>query len=475
MPTTQLTSHVLAERYASETMQQIWSPTTRVVLERDLWIAILKAQRDLGVDIPEEAITAYEQVKEQVDVEAIRECERLTRHDVKARIDIFCDLAGHQHIHKGMTSRDLTETIEQLQIIRSLRYLRVKAVAAVIAFSARTHQYRDWALTARTHNVPAQLTTLGKRLAMFGEEMLIGLERLDRLVENYPLRGLKGAVGTQLDQLTLFEGNSDKVKQLEERILDYLGCSQALGAVGQIYPRSLDFEVISTLVQLSSAPSSFAKTLRLMAGHELAGEGQAPGQVGSSAMPHKINCRSCERLNGLAVILKGHLTMAAHLAGDQWNEGDVACSVVRRVMLPDSCFAIDGLLDTLLTVLQQMEVYPASLERENQHYLPFLSTTTFLMEAVKSGVGRETAHEAIREHALAASQTLRSGKQNDLIERLAADSRLELSRERLESLLSHCQQQTGLAAAQVEQFVEKVDPWRRRYPEAADYQPPVML
>ena len=380
----------------------IWSAEGRVLLERDYWLAVLRAQRDLGLDIPEGAIEAYEAVKEQVDLESIQEREAVTRHDVKARIEEFCALAGYEHIHKGLTSRDLTENVEQLQILRGLELIRTKTMAVLLKLADRAESWKDLVITARTHNVPAQPTTFGKRLAMFGEDLLGAARELDRLIDTYPVRGLKGPVGTQMDLLTLFEGDAEKVGDLEARILDHLGVGASLDTLGQVYPRGLDFEVVSNFVRLASGPSSFAKTLRIMAGHELASEGFAKGQVGSSAMPHKMNSRSCERLNGFAAILKGHLTMAAELSGDQWNEGDVSCSVVRRVFLPDSFFAIDGLLETFLTILNQMEVYPAVIDQENQRYGPFLATTTLLMEAVKAGAGREAAHEAIKTHAVPA-------------------------------------------------------------------------
>ncbi|HAV12845.1 MAG TPA: adenylosuccinate lyase, partial [Opitutae bacterium] len=367
--------NVLAARYASQQMRQVWSAEGRIALERDYWIAVLRAQKDLGLDVPQEAIDAYEKVKGEIHLDSINEREAITRHDVKARIEEFCDLAGHEHIHKGLTSRDLTENVEQLQIIQALEIVRTKAIAALLKLAERAEQWKSLVITARTHNVPAQPTTFGKRLAMFGEDLLIAVRELDRIIDNYPVRGLKGPVGTQMDLLTLFSGDERKVAELEDRILDHLGVGASLATVGQVYPRGLDFEVVSVFVRLASGPSSFAKTLRIMAGHELASEGFAKGQVGSSAMPHKMNSRSCERLNGFAAILKGHLTMAGELSGDQWNEGDVSCSVVRRVFLPDSFFAIDGLIDTFLTILNQMEVYPAVIDQENQRYGPFLATT----------------------------------------------------------------------------------------------------
>lgn len=470
-------SNVLAERYATAPMRAIWSAEGKARLERDYWIAVLKGQRDLGINVPNGVIEAYERVKDQVNLDSIMQRERITRHDVKARIEEFCALAGHEHIHKGMTSRDLTENVEQLQVYRSLQEVAKKSVAALAAFANRAQQLQDIPLTARTHNVAAQVTTVGKRIAMFGEEMLAGFEGVDALLRNYQARGLKGAVGTRLDQITLFGGDGGKARALEERILHHLGMPRSWNVVGQVYPRSQDFRVVSALCELASGPSSFAKTLRLMAGHGLASEGFAKGQVGSSAMPHKMNSRSCERINGLHVVLKGCLAMAAGLAGDQWNEGDVSCSVVRRVMLPDAFFAMDGLLETLLTVLDQMEVFEAVVEQELMQYLPFLLTTTVLMEAVKSGAGREAAHEAIKEHAVAVVRDLRDGKtnRNDLFERLAADKRLSLSRQQMEQIMAHGRANSGDATTQVATFCERVAGIARQHPEAAAYRPGMIL
>lgn len=465
--------NVLADRYASTAMKAIWSTRGRVILEREYWIAVMKAQRDLGLAIPAEAIAAYERVKDQVDFDSIRQREETTRHDVKARIDEFCALAGHQQVHKGLTSRDLTESVEQLQVYRALQIIRAKAVAALQLLAKRAEADRDVLIAARTHNVAAQPTTVGKRWAMFGEECLRGVAQVDAALQAFAARGLKGAVGTQLDQLTLFSGNTDKVTQLEQRVLVHLGIPHVLGAVGQVYPRSMDLEVVSALLSAASGPSSFAKTLRLMAGHELASEGFLPGQVGSSAMPHKMNARTCERINGFHVILRGHLAMAASLAGEQWNEGDVSCSVVRRVLLPDSFLAADGLFEALLTVLTQMEVNRPVIDRESRHYLPFLLTTTFLMEAVKAGAGREEAHEAIKEHAVAVAKDLRQGKvdKNDLVDRLAGDKRLRLSKTVLLDAVTKAGELTGSAQAQVKAFVQSAEAWARKVPESAQVKP----
>ncbi|MCC5805814.1 MAG: adenylosuccinate lyase [Opitutales bacterium] len=462
--------NVLAERYASSAQRALWSPRGKIRLERELWIAVLRAQKAAGLAVPEEAIAAYEAAKDDIDLDDIAARERQTRHDVKARIESFNAVAGHEHIHKGMTSRDLTENVEQLQVHRALRLVVEKSVAALNRLADRAAEYADVPLTARTHNVPAQPTTVGKRFAMFGEEWLGAVEAADRLLAAYPARGLKGAVGTQLDLLTLAGGDEARVEAIESAVADHLGLPANLETVGQVYPRSLDFAVVSALVSLGSGPADFAKTLRLMAGQGLATEGFAKGQVGSSAMPHKMNARSCERIGGFHILLKGYLAMAAGLAGDQWNEGDVACSVVRRVMLPDAFLALDGMLETLLSVLDTLAVFPARIEAELRATLPFLATTTVLMEAVKRGTGRETAHEAIKEHAVAAARALQEtgASENDLFDRLADDSRIGLNREELEVLVADPVRLTGRARAQTASFVDKARAWLGHYPAARD-------
>jgi adenylosuccinate lyase len=226
-------------------------------------------------------------------------------------------------------------------------------------------------------------------------------------------------------------------------------------------------------VQLAAAPSSLAKTIRLMAGNELVTEGFKAGQVGSSAMPHKMNTRSCERVNGFAVILRGYASMVGELAGDQWNEGDVSCSVVRRVALADSFFAIDGLFETFLTVLDEFGVFPAVVQRELERYLPFLATTKVLMASVRSGVGRETAHEVIKEHAVAVALEMREKgiDRNDLLQRLASDERLGLTAADLDQLVAEPLTFTGIATDQVAAVVLRVATVAAEYPQAAAYRP----
>jgi len=330
-------------------------------------------------------------------------------------------------------------------------------------------------MAGRSHNVAAQATTLGKRFASAAQETLIALDRVAELLERYPLRGIKGPMGTAQDMLDLFNGDAERLVELEHRVAAHLGFSVVLDSVGQVYPRSLDHDVVSALVQLGAGPSSLAQTIRLMAGHELATEGFVPGQVGSSAMPHKMNTRSCERVNGLQVVLRGFASMTAELAGAQWNEGDVFCSVVRRVALPDAFFAIDGMVETFLTVLDEFGAYPAVIQRELDRYLPFLATTKVLIAAVRAGMGREAAHEVIKEHAVAVALAMREGAEPDLIDRLAADPRLPLDRAALDAALADKQSFTGAAGAQVDAVAAAVSDLVRLYPDAAKYIPGAIL
>jgi len=472
---------VLATRYASAELARLWSPAHKVVLERRLWVAVLRAQADLGVPVPDGAIEAYEKVaaleQDGVDLERIADRERVTRHDVKARIEEFNEMAGHEQVHKGMTSRDLTENVEQLQVRDSLAVVRDRVVATLARLGGLALEHRELAMVGRTHNVAAQVTTLGKRFATVAEELLVAYERLEDLLARYPLRGIKGAVGTGQDMLDLLDGDREQLVDLERRVAAHLGFERVLTSVGQVYPRSLDFDVVAALAQAVAAPASLATSIRLMAGHELVSEGFAAGQVGSSAMPHKMNTRSAERVNGLAVVVRGYLSMAGELAGDQWNEGDVSCSVVRRVALPGAFLAADGLFETTLTVLDDFAVHPAVVARELDRYLPFLTTTKVLMAAVRAGVGREQAHEVIREHAVAVAHEVReqSADANDLTERLAGDPRRGLGHDELTALIGVPLTFTGTAADQVDSVAARVEQVVAHHPEAATYHPDPIL
>jgi len=293
-------------------------------------------------------------------------------------------------------------------------------------------------MVGRSHNVAAQVTTLGKRFASCAEELLFAHTALKELIVRMPLRGIKGPVGTSQDAL---DAMGKDFASFEKSIAKEFGFENTWISVGQIYPRSVDFEVVSKLLQIASAPSSMATTIRLMAGAGLASEGFKAGQVGSSAMPHKMNSRSSERINGMMVLLRGYNTMAADLAGDQWNEGDVACSVVRRVVIPDSFYVLDGLLHTFMTILNEFGIFEGNIKNELNEKLPMLATTYILMECVKSGMGREAAHEIIQKHATNTTP-------DKFFTALSNEKDFPLSLEQLNKLISRPAEFSGLALMQ---------------------------
>lgn len=470
-------ANVLADRYASTPMVELWTEEARVIRERTFWLTVLKNQMKLGYDAPNAAIADYEKVLEKVDLASIRERETRLKHDVMARIEEFNALAGHEIIHVGLTSRDVTENTEQQAIRQSLELMHGRFVAALGRLDRLAGKYRDQPITGRSHNVPAQVTTLGKRFATAGEELLQGIGAIETLLATYPVRGIKGPMGTSQDQLNLL-GSAKNVSSLESAIADELGFNHTLGSVGQVYPRSLDLAAVDVLIRATAPLSSLATTIRLMAGAGLATEGFKAGQAGSSAMPHKMNARSSERIHGLYAVLGGSHAQLAAITGDQWNEGDVTCSVVRRVALPNAFFAADGLVQTALSVLDGFGAYPAVIGRELKTYLPFLATSKILLAAVEKGVGRETAHAAIKEHAVAAARAMRETAQdsNDLLERLAGAQDLKLSLEELKALV-HADPLSfsGLARQQTDAFRSQAKLVLAAYSEAADYNPEPIL
>ena len=451
-------------------MREIFAPESKIISERKLWIAVMRAQAKLGHKIEESVIADYEKVINKVDLASIDAREKQTRHDVKARIEEFNALAGHEAIHAGMTSRDLTENVEAMQIRDGLKLAHDRVVATLGLLGALATKYIDQPIAGRSHNVPAQITTLGKRFASAAEELLFAYDRLDNLISRYPIRGIKGPVGTAQDSVDLLGSPASHAK-LEAEVAKHLGFENVLDSTGQIYPRSFDFDVVTTLVQLAAGPSSLATSIRLMAGAELVTEGFKAGQVGSSAMPHKMNTRSCERVNGLAVVLRGYASMIGEISGDQWNEGDVACSVVRRVAIADAFYAFDGLIETFMTVLIEFGAFPDVIEAELSKYLPFLATTKILMAAVKAGVGREVAHEVIKEHAVAAALGIRAGKPNLMIQAIAEDSRIPLKFEDLTVLLAKPLEFTGDAKGQTQRVVSRIDAITSAHAAAAQYRP----
>lgn len=447
-----VTLNVLAERYASPQMIEIWSHNKKIQLERSLWISVMKEQAKLGLEIPESAINDYEKVKDSIDLASIRTREFKLKHDVKARIEEFNCLAGQQFLHIGMTSRDLTENIEAVQIKKALYLIRAKSVAYLTHLNQKILEFKSLPIIGRTHNVPAQITTLGKRFASLGEEFLYAFKKLEHLLESFPIRGFKGAVGTAQDSLDLL-GIDHNLFEIE--VIKSLDFKIILDSTGQIYPRSIDFDVISTLLLLSASPSNMAILIRLMSGQNLVSEGFKKSQVGSSAMPHKRNAVSCERLNGLSTILKSYVTMIGGLLGEQWNEGDVSDSVVRRLALPDSFYCLDAVLEIATQVLRDLEVSHEDISKEIEKYLPFIASSKLLTTAVKAGIGREDAYNTLRR--IYNEVSIKTTHKTLIIELLDNYPNLKFNVKELEELFTNPLSFVGLAEEQCEKVSQRID------------------
>jgi len=440
-----ITPNVLATRYATKEMVAIFDPINKIINERKFWITILKLQQKAGLPITDSDIKSYEKVIDKVDLDSIDRREIKTRHDVKARIEEFNSLAGVEKIHIGLTSRDLTENIELIQIKAGLELIEYRVLQTLFLLNEKISKYEKTYMVGRSHNVAAQVTTLGKRFATCAEELLFAHTALKELIARLPLRGIKGPVGTSQDAL---DAMGKDFVNLERNIAEEFGFENTWSSVGQIYPRSVDFEVVSKLLQIASAPSSMATTIRLMAGSGLVSEGFKAGQVGSSAMPHKMNSRSSERVNGMMVLLRGYNTMAADLAGDQWNEGDVSCSVVRRVVIPDSFYVLDGLLHTFMTILQEFGAFKDKIKAELDEQLPLLATSKILMECVKAGMGREASHQLIKKYSTTSA---------NFFEALAREKEFPLSLNQLKDLIKDPSDFAGMAVEQSRFVAKKIE------------------
>ena len=430
---------ILALRYASPFMRTLWSPETAVQMEREIWATALEVKNELGLKIPDGAIQAYRDCLNNINLDSIAAIEAEMQHDVVARKTEFDNLATAifgsplSLAHEDFTSRDDTENCEQLRIFSSLGYLRDKGAAVLFRLDEHAQPHANLDVCGRSHRQPGQVTTHGKRIANMAVEMLRAMRTLEHLISNYAFRGFKGAMGTRQDLITRF-GNRELALEFERRMGERLGMQATLKSTGQIYPRSMDFEVMSVLFQLSATPGNLSRLIRDSAELRHMNEGFSKGRKASSAMAHKKNPSKSERIKSLRTRLKAEVVASMDLAGEQEYEGDVSCSVNRRVMLANAFCALDGIFETTLTILDQMQLHPKVIAAELKAELPFLSTTAFRTAMREKGMDDTKAYKAIQRHALAASNDIVNGKPNSLIRRLGRDKSVPLSQTALNRL-----------------------------------------
>ncbi len=460
------TGDPLIDRYAGREIAAVLAPGRRYRLWRDVWIAMAEAERAAGVAIPDGAVEEMRAARDEIPFERVREIERRTRHDVVAHIHAFgeqCPTAAPV-IHLGATSCDVTDNGDLIQWREALGVIRRRATHAVRALRDLAEREAARPCLGYTHYQPAQPTTLGKRAAMWLQELLVATEEVDRLARELPIRGLKGATGTQASFLALLDGDADRVVALERDFAQRLGFDAVLPVSGQTYPRSIDARIVAALGRLADACAKGATDVRLLAHDGEVEEPQGAGQVGSSAMPYKRNPMKCERICSLARLVRAQATATSETAAVQWLERSLDDSAYRRIGMPQAFLATDGILGLWITVARGLIVWPKVMDRRLRDSVPFLVVEEVLAACVKAGGDRQALHERIREHSRAALVVVRDeGRPNDLLERLAGDDAFAAAAERIAAVAADPVALTGLARIQTERFVrDVVDPALQR-------------
>ncbi len=457
----------LVSRYASDQMARLWSAHHRAVLWRRLWVALAEAQAELGLPISQEQLQELREHVEDVDLQRVAQYERRFRHDVMAHVHAYADQCPKARgiIHLGATSCYVTDNADLLVIREALQLVRRRLVGVLAALAQQAQRYRDLPCLAYTHFQTAQPTTVGKRLCLWAYDLLLDFEELEHRLKNLRLRGVKGTTGTQASFLQLFDGDHQKVLELERRVAAKLGFEHTYPITGQTYPRKVDMQVLDLLAQIAASAHKAATDLRLLQHHHELEEPFEREQIGSSAMAYKRNPMRAERICALARVVLSLQSSPAMTHSVQWLERTLDDSANRRVVLPEAFLATDGLLILYRNVVSGLVVYPQVIRRRLEQELPFLATERILMEAVRRGGDRQRLHERIRQHSQAAAQAIKEhGQPNDLIQRLQADP--EFAQVPWEQVLD-AESYIGRAPQQVDEFLQQhLQPLLDRFPQA---------
>ena len=461
----------LVARYASPEMVRLWSPLRRAMLWRRLWVALAEAQAELGLPISQEQLDQMRRAVDQVDLDQVARYERRFRHDVMAHVHAFGDQcpAARGIIHLGATSCYVTDNADLLLLREALHLVRDRLVSVLAALARQADRYRELPCLAYTHFQPAQPTTVGKRLCLWAYDLVLDLEELEHRLQRLRFRSTKGTTGTQASFLQLFEGDHQKVLELERRVARKMGFDHTYAVTGQTYPRKVDAQVLDLLAQIGASCHKAGTDLRLLQHHHELEEPFEKEQIGSSAMAYKRNPMRAERMCSLARLVLSLQSSPAATHATQWLERTLDDSANRRVVLPEAFLATDAALVLYRNIAAGLVVYPQVIARNLQQELPFLATERILMEAVRRGGDRQHLHERIRRHSLAAAQAIKEqGAPNDLIQRLQNDP--EFAQVPWDEVLDPASY-TGRAPQQVEEFLAQVvQPILQRYPQAEQLQ-----
>ena len=456
----------LSSRYASPEMLYIFSADKKFTTWRRLWIALARAEMQLGLPITQAQIDEMEAHKDEINYAAAAQYERQLRHDVMAHIHAYGDLcpSAMPIIHLGATSCYVGDNTDVILMREGLLLLQKKLFNLIDRLTKFAMEYRGLPTLGFTHFQPAQLTTVGKRATLWANELVMDLEELNHRIDTLQFRGVKGTTGTQASFLELFGGDHEKVRTLEKLVSAEMGFEKVVPVCGQTYSRKMDANVLATLSAIAQSAGKFATDLRLLSHLKEMEEPFQDKQIGSSAMPYKRNPMRCERICSLARYVIADAMNPAFTAYNQWFERTLDDSANKRISIPEAFLAVDAILEIYLNVTDGLKVYPKVIERHLREELPFMATENIMMDAVKRGGDRQALHERIRVHSVAAGKVVKEeGGQNDLIDRIAADPAFGLTKE---EILAHMDPKAyiGRCEAQVEEFsAQVVDPIRAQW------------
>jgi len=451
-------SSPLAERYASKAMLELWSPRMRYGLWRRLWLALAEAERELGLEISAEAIEQMRSHLDDVDFDVVAAYERRFRHDVMAHVHQFGDQAPDARpvIHLGATSAFVTDNADLILMRRGLRLLRGKTVRVLRALATFARRWKDEPTLGSTHLQPAQPTTVGKRATLWMQDLVLDVQELDHRLVSLPCRGVKGTTGTQATFLELFDGDHEKVRELERKVSAAIDFKTAIPVSGQTYSRKLDAQVLDVVAGLAASAAKFSGDVRVL---QAFGEIEEPfedSQIGSSAMAYKRNPMRCERIASLARFVLNLVGNANETHSVQFLERTLDDSANRRLTIPESFLATDAILVLMENVVAGLEVHPARIRRRLEDELPFMATEQLLMRAVRAGGDRQEAHERLRKHSIDAARGMKEGApKNDLLDRLAADNGWKVPLRDMRDALNPAAF-VGRAPQQVDEFLREV-------------------
>jgi adenylosuccinate lyase len=455
LPEQQVYEHPLVKRYATKEMSFVWSPAMKFTTWRKLWIALATAEQELGIEISDEQLAQMREKLYDVDFEFAAKKEREFRHDVMGHVHAFGEVApaAMPIIHLGATSCYVGDNTDIVQIKEALLLIKRKLVQTLNILKEFAEKYKDLPTLGFTHYQPAQLTTVGKRCTLWMQDLILDLQKIDREIEDLPMRGVKGTTGTQASFLELFDGDHDKVKALNKRVTELMGFDKVIPVSGQTYTRKIDYSVLSVLSGVAQSAYKMCGDIRLLSNLKEVEEPFSKTQIGSSAMAYKRNPMRSERVCSLARYVMGLPTAAANTHANQWFERTLDDSAIRRIVLPEGFLAVDVILNLLSNIADGLHVWPNVVKAHVMAELPFMSTEVILMECVKAGGDRQELHEAIRVHSMAAGAVVKGeGKPNDLMERIANDPIFKHVHDDLDRLIDPILF-VGRAPEQVDEFL----------------------